>query len=314
MTVRAVATDTSPAGLHRRMYGIRRFEETLLDMFSQGLLVGTTHTCIGQEANAVGVIDHLDPSRDIVVSNHRCHGHFLAFHGDTFGLLAEVMGREDGVCAGKGGSQHLCAPNFYTNGIQGSIVPLTTGMALAQKRSGGSGGAGGGIATVFIGDGTLGQGVVYECLNMASLWSLPLLVVVEDNRYAQTTPRELAVAGSVPARAKAFGVGATHLESTDVREVHAAAADAVGSVRSSGRPHVLSLRTYRMAAHSKGDDTRSAAEIEEARAHDPLGVTAALLDPAEREAVEASCERELADALARAQASPVAGREPAGIA
>lgn len=308
MTVRPAATDIRPADLHRRMYAIRRFEETLLEMFSKGLLVGTTHTCIGQEANAVGVIDHLDPARDIVVSNHRCHGHYLAFHGDQFALLAEVMGRVDGVCSGKGGSQHLCAPNFYTNGIQGSIVPLTTGMAMAQKQDGD------GIATVFVGDGTLGQGVVYECLNMASLWDLPLLVVVEDNRYAQTTPRELAVAGSVPARAAAFDVGATHLESTDVREVHAAAAEAVGAIRASGRPHVLSLRTYRMAAHSKGDDTRSPEEIAEARAHDPLDVTAALLDPRERAEIEGGCERELADAIARAEASPVAGRAPAGMA
>ncbi|MFP5451049.1 MAG: thiamine pyrophosphate-dependent dehydrogenase E1 component subunit alpha, partial [Thermoleophilia bacterium] len=212
MTVSHGATDITLPEFHRRMYGILRFEETLLEMFSQGLLVGTTHTCIGQEANAVGVIAHLDNERDIVVSNHRCHGHFLAFTADRLGLLAEVMGRVDGVSGGRGGSQHLCAPNFYTNGIQGSIVPLTTGMAVAQKRR-----EDGAIATVFIGDGTLGQGAVYECLNIAALWDLPLLIVVEDNHYAQTTPRTLAVAGSVPARAEAFGVASDILDTTDVR-------------------------------------------------------------------------------------------------
>jgi acetoin:2,6-dichlorophenolindophenol oxidoreductase subunit alpha len=289
------------------MYGIRRFEETLLEMFSHGLLVGTTHTCIGQEANAVGVIAHLDNRRDIVVSNHRCHGHFLAFTGDRLGLLAEVMGRVDGVSGGKGGSQHLCAPNFYTNGIQGSIVPLTTGMALAQKRRGE-----GGIATVFIGDGTLGQGAVYECLNIAALWELPLLIVVEDNRYAQTTPRELAVAGSVPARAEAFGVAADLLDTTDVRAVHAAAGRAVEAVRADGRPFMLVLETYRLAAHSKGDDTRDPAEIEARRAHDPLVVTGALIDPAERAAVESRCEEELAETVAAAEASPIAGRVAVG--
>ena len=309
MIVRDPVTPIDLAEFHRRMYGIRRFEETLLEMFSQGLLVGTTHTCIGQEANAVGVIDHLDPARDIVVSNHRCHGHFLAFRGDATGLLAEVMGRVDGVSGGKGGSQHLCAPNFYTNGIQGSIVPLTTGMALAQKRAGD-----GGIATVFIGDGTLGQGVVYECLNMASLWQLPLLIVVEDNLYAQTTPRELAVAGSVAARAEAFGVAAGALASTDVREVHAAAGEAVTTVRDTGRPFMLVLETYRLAAHSKGDDTRDPAEIEARRAHDPLAITGALIDPAERAAIEARCEQELAQTVAAAEASPVAGRPLAGAA
>lgn len=307
MTVSEGATDITLPEFHRRMYGIRRFEETLLEMFSRGLLVGTTHTCIGQEANAVGVIAHLDNRRDIVVSNHRCHGHFLAFTGDRLGLLAEVMGRVDGVSGGKGGSQHLCAPNFYTNGIQGSIVPLTTGMALAQKRR-----REGGIATVFIGDGTLGQGAVYECLNIAALWDLPLLIVVEDNRYAQTTPRELAVAGSVPARAEAFGVASDILDTTDVRAVHAAAGRAVERVRSDGSPFMLVLETYRLAAHSKGDDTRDPAEIEARRAHDPLSVTGALIEPGERAAIEARCEEELAETIAAAEASPIAGRVAVG--
>lgn len=292
------------AGFYRRMYGIRRFEETLLEMFSAGLLVGTTHTCIGQEANAVGLIDHLEPERDLVVSNHRCHGHFLAFTGDRAGLLAEVMGRVTGVSGGRGGSQHLCAPNFYTNGIQGSIVPVATGMALAQRRAGR-----GGIAVVFLGDGTLGQGVVYECLNIASLWNLPLLFVVEDNLYAQTTPRELAVAGSVTARAEAFGVPATHLASTDVREVHAAAGEAVAGVRATGGPRMLVLETYRLAAHSKGDDTRDPAEVEARRAADPVALLGALLDPAARAAIEADCEADLAAAVAEAEAAPVAGAE-----
>ena len=307
MTVSHGATDITLPEFHRRMYGIRRFEETLLEMFSQGLLVGTTHTCIGQEANAVGVIAHLDSERDIVVSNHRCHGHFLAFTADRLGLLAEVMGRVDGVSGGRGGSQHLCAPNFYTNGIQGSIVPLTTGMAVAQKRR-----EDGAIATVFIGDGTLGQGAVYECLNIAALWDLPLLIVVEDNHYAQTTPRTLAVAGSVPARAEAFGVAADILDTTDVRAVHAAAGRAVAAVRTTGRPFMLVLETYRLAAHSKGDDTRDPAEIEARRERDPLRITGALIDPAERAAIEARCEEELAETIAAAEASPIAGRVTVG--
>jgi TPP-dependent pyruvate/acetoin dehydrogenase alpha subunit len=307
MTVSHGATDITVPEFHRRMYGIRRFEETLLEMFSQGLLVGTTHTCIGQEANAVGVIAHLDNERDIVVSNHRCHGHFLAFTADRLGLLAEVMGRVDGVSGGRGGSQHLCAPNFYTNGIQGSIVPLTTGMAVAQKRR-----EDGAIATVFIGDGTLGQGAVYECLNIAALWDLPLLIVVEDNHYAQTTPRTLAVAGSVPARAEAFGVASDILDTTDVRAVHAAAGRAVAAVRTTGRPFMLVLETYRLAAHSKGDDTRDPAEIEARRERDPLRITGALIDPAERAAIEARCEEELAETIAAAEASPIAGRVTVG--
>lgn len=302
MTVSSRAHHIDLPEFHRRMYGIRRFEETLLDMFSQGLLVGTTHTCIGQEADAVGVIDHLDPTRDIVISNHRCHGHFLAFTGNRLGLLAEVMGRVDGVCSGRGGSQHLCSGNFYTNGIQGSIVPLATGMALAQQRA-----ENGGIVTVFIGDGTLGQGALYECLNIASLWSLPLLIVVEDNGYAQTTPREIAVAGSVPDRARAFGVDAEQLETTDIREIHPAAGRTIAAIRADGRPRMLAIRTHRLAAHSKGDDTRDPEVVEALREFDPLRFTGELLDPQQRAAIEAECERELAETIAAAEASPIAG-------
>ena len=113
---------------------------------------------IGQEANAVGVIDHLEPARDVVFSNHRCHGHYLAFTDDVDGLLGEVMERATGTCGGKGGSQHLCNGNFYSNGVQGSIVPVATGMAVAEKERGT-----GAVTVVFLGDGTLGQGTVYEC-------------------------------------------------------------------------------------------------------------------------------------------------------
>jgi TPP-dependent pyruvate/acetoin dehydrogenase alpha subunit len=300
-TPRAAAPASLP-DLYRGMYAIRRFEETLLEMFSRGVLVGTTHTCIGQEADAVGVIDHLSPERDVIFSNHRCHGHFLAFHGDQEALLAEVMGRVTGVCAGKGGSQHLCAANFYTNGVQGSIVPVATGIAKAEKLRGS-----GAVTTVFLGDGTLGQGTVYECLNMAALWRLPLLFVVEDNGYAQTTPRELAVAGSMPARAEAFGVAAERVDTTDVLEVHDAAGRAVERVRTTGEPFFLVLGTYRLSPHSKGDDVRDPAEVAARREQDPLAVAGARMAADERAAIEEGCERELAAAIAAAEAAPVAG-------
>ena len=149
---------------------IRQFEEAVLELYAAGLLPGTTHTYSGQEANAVGVLAHLDPARDNVLSNHRNHGHYLAYTDDVDGLLREIMGREGGVCCGRGGSQHLHAGRFLSNGVQGGIVPIAAGMALAEQRRGS-----GAVTAVFIGDGTLGQGVVYETLNMASLWSLPVL-------------------------------------------------------------------------------------------------------------------------------------------
>jgi TPP-dependent pyruvate/acetoin dehydrogenase alpha subunit len=287
---------------YEQMMVIRRFEETLLRLFSEGKLTGTTHTYIGQEADAVGVIGHLDPERDVVFSNHRCHGHYIAFTGDLFGLLSEVMGRATGTCGGKGGSQHLHRGNFYSNGVQGSIVPVSTGIALAEKEKGT-----GAVTTVFLGDGTMGQGAVYECLNMAALWSLPLLFVVEDNSYAQTTPKHLAVAGDIPARAAAFGIETDELDTTDVEEIAAAAARAVEHVRATGRPFFLVLHTYRFSPHSKGDDFRDPAEIEGRRALDPVLVAGARLDDEVRASIDEAVERLIAETVEAAEAAPVAG-------
>jgi TPP-dependent pyruvate/acetoin dehydrogenase alpha subunit len=287
--------------LYEQMVLIRRVEETLLDLYGAGKLVGTTHTCIGQEANAVGVISNLEPARDVVFSNHRCHGHYLAFTGDVEGLLAEVMGKATGTCGGKGGSQHLCNGNFYSNGVLGSTVPVATGMALAEKRK-----ATGAITVVFIGDGTLGQGVVYEALNMASLWSLPALYVVENNFYAQSTPSRLALAGGIPDRAMAFGIETAQLATTDVEEIRAASAEAVDRVRSTGRPSFLVLDTYRFSPHSKGDDNRDPSEIEARRALDPLRIVSGRLGDRERQRAERACETRLAAALEAAELAPAA--------
>jgi acetoin:2,6-dichlorophenolindophenol oxidoreductase subunit alpha len=296
----------SLAQLYERMNFIRRFEESLLDLFSQGKLVGTTHTYIGQEANGVGIIDHLDPEVDTIFSNHRCHGHYLAFTDDAFGLLCEVMGKAPGVCGGKGGSQHLCKGNFYSNGVLGSIVPVATGIALAEKKKGT-----GAVSTVFLGDGTLGEGVTYESLNIASLWKLPVLFVVENNHYAQSTPVELELAGSIPARAAAFGIETAELATTDVEEIHAAAGRGVARIRETGEPFFLVLDTYRFSPHSKGDDNRDPAEIEQRRERDPLTVAGARLADDERQAIEGAVERRIADTIAAAEEAPAAAPEAA---
>jgi acetoin:2,6-dichlorophenolindophenol oxidoreductase subunit alpha len=283
---------------------IRRFEETLLDLFAAGKVAGTTHTCIGQEADAVGVVACLDRDVDVIVSNHRCHGHYLAFTDDVDGLLREVLGRQGGVCGGKGGSQHLCAGNFYSNGVLGSTVPLAAGMALAERERGS-----GAVTTVFVGDGTLGQGVVYESLNIASLWHLPLLVVVEHNGYAQSTPSRLQLAGDVQARAAAFGIETDRRDTTDVTAVREAAAAAVAHVRANRQPYFLVLDTYRFSPHSKGDDFRDPQEIALRRERDPLAVAGSRLDEPVRHAVEEACERRLAEAVEQALAAPAVAPE-----
>lgn len=289
---------TDNFALYRTMLLIRRFEERLLAEFSTGKLVGTTHTYIGQEANAAGIFAVADPD-DVVFSNHRCHGHFLAYGGDPYRLAAELMGKASGLVGGRGGSQHIHWRNFYSNGIQGGIVPVATGMALAEKVA-----KTGKIALAFLGDGTLGEGAVYESLNIASLWNLPILFVVENNRYAQTTPVEQAVAGTIAGRFTALGIPAWERDTSDVLEVRAAAAEVTESVRRDGRPVGLILHTYRFSAHSKGDDVRDPAEIARAREKDPLIVHGARLTGAERQQAEAETAALINDAFARAAADP----------
>ena len=284
--------------LYRSMYLIRCFEERALAEFSTGKLFGTTHAYIGQEADAAAVFAALSPD-DVIFSNHRCHGHFLAYGGDPYRLAAELMGRATGLVGGRGGSQHIHWRNFYTNGIQGGIVPIATGIGLAEKAKGG-----GAISVVFIGDGTLGEGALYESLNIASLWQLPVLYIVENNRYAQTTPTELGVAGSIAARFQAFGIQTWEAASSDVLTILPIAREAVAHTRS-GLPSALILHTYRFSAHSKGDDPRDPAAIAKIRTeHDPLTIHAPRLDSATRAAVEAEIDVIIDDAFTRAANDP----------
>jgi TPP-dependent pyruvate/acetoin dehydrogenase alpha subunit len=285
--------------LYRLMKRIRRFEETVLEKFPEGVFFGTTHTYLGQEANAAGVLTRLR-SEDIVYSNHRCHGHFLAHGGDPFRLFAELMGKASGVCGGRGGSQHLCQGNFYSNGVQGGIVPVATGMALAEKQKGS-----GAVTITFLGDGTLGEGVVYESLNLASLWRAPILYVLENNRIAQTTPIELSIAGSLPGRFLAFGIQTEELETSDVLEILPCAARLIDEVRSTQSPRALILNTCRFGPHSKGDDTRDPDFIEKMKTRrDPIQIHRARIDPSFARRIDTEVSQEIQDAFQRALAEP----------
>ena len=277
---------------------IRLVEEGLLALFSEGRLFGTTHTCIGQEASAVGVLSHLKPS-DIVVSNHRCHGHYIAFTDDAEGLMLEVMGRQGGVCNGKGGSQHLCTGQFFSNGILGGMVPSAVGMALAEKRMGRDA-----LAVVFLGDGALGEGLVYESLNLASLWKVPVLFVVEHNQYAQSTPTRLQMAGTVAGRFEAFGIPQTEVNTNDVTVIHETAGQVLERVRASQSPECLILHTYRLSPHSKGDDFRDPTEIERWRENDPLKLTTAKLGAEVASRIDAECRTRVQRAIEVAGAAP----------
>ena len=205
------------------------------------------------------------------------------------------MGHPDGVCGGVGGSQHLCAPGFLSNGVLGGTVPNAAGIALAKKLDGADD-----ISVVFIGDGTLGEGVVYETLNLASLWRLPLLVVCEDNGWAQSTPSTTNLSGSIAARFAAFDIPVAEIDTTDVIAIHDLAGREIEATRHGG-PRALVLHTYRLCHHSKNDDNRPEDEVQARWAIEPLGVHAGRLDAARREAIAAEVEHALGDVVAAAR-------------
>lgn len=288
------------AALYRQLFRIRRFEETVLDAFPKGAFYGTTHTYLGQEANAVGVLSHLK-SGDIVFSNHRCHGHFIAYGGDLRALFAELMGKATGVCGGLGGSQHLHWKDFYSNGVLGSTAPVAVGTALAEKAKGSKA-----ITVIFLGDGALGEGVLYESLNIASLWKAPILFVLENNHIAQTTPTELAVAGDIAARFTAFGIPCHELDSSDVVEIEAAAGEEITALRTKGGPRALVIHTQRFGPHSKGDDTRDEKVMDKIRVtRDPLVIHAERVIAKERKSIETEVNAEISSAFAQAQKDPL---------
>jgi len=259
---------------------IRKTEETLLQLFSQGLLSGTTHTCLGQELCQMSVVRALSDPGDVVLSNHRNHGHFLTYSGTFVGLLAEIMGREAGVCGGIGGSQHLAYRHFHSNGVQGGMTGIGVGHALAIKRSKSQA-----ITVSIIGDGTLGQGLLYESLNLASVWELPILFVVEHNGIAQTTPTVETIGGSIEARGSAFGLKTWHVNDSSANFL-TSVEDIVKTVRTSRSPGFLVIETRRLGPHSKGDDLRPNSEMDEIRQRDPVSNLGKQLSPQEREAID----------------------------
>jgi TPP-dependent pyruvate/acetoin dehydrogenase alpha subunit len=270
-----------------------------LDNFPRGTFFGTTHTYLGQEANAVGVLNHIQEN-DVIFSNHRCHGHYLAYEGDPHALFAELMGRATGVCGGRGGSQHLHWRNFYTNGILGGIIPIATGMALAEKYK-----KSGSVTIAFLGDGTLGEGIIYEAFNMASLWKAPILYVLENNHIAQTTQIELAMAGNIFGRFSAFGIPAFQLSTSDVLEILPVASDLLSRVRQEQSPFALILDTNRFGPHSKGDDTRKAELVNQMRQdHDPLQIHGRRLDQREKSSIESDVDEEIKTAFDKAFKDP----------
>ncbi len=243
---------------------IRLVENKFLELFSEGKLNGTVHTSVGQEFSALAFAGQIEKT-DFIFSNHRCHGHYIAFTEDIKGLIAELMGKKTGTCGGIGSSQHLCKGNFFSNGIQGGIVPVSAGFALANKLKKNSN-----IGVVFIGDGTLGEGVLYETMNIISKWSIPLLIVCENNMYAQSTHQNITLAGDILKRADAFDIKTFKSDTWNIEKIFDNAKQSIEYVRTQQKPAFHLVDTYRLNAHSKGDDNRNKSEIEEFYKKDPL--------------------------------------------
>jgi 2-oxoisovalerate dehydrogenase E1 component len=282
---------------------IRSFEERLLRLFSEGKLFGTVHTCIGQEFSGIAVACHLLPG-DLIFSNHRCHGHYLARTGDVEGLMAEIMGRATGICGGRGGSQHICGGGVFSNGVQGGIVPVAAGLAMAQQLTGSKR-----IVVAFIGDGTLGEGAVYETLNILSKWRLPMAVVLENNGYSQSTASAQTLAGGILERARSFGLETWHGNTWAPADLIATAGEAIRQVRERSLPGFVLIDTYRLAAHSKGDDDRPAAEVRRYWSIDPLNEFSAKF-PEEAAGLAAMAESRISQAVDAASEAPLAQLPP----
>jgi len=245
---------------------VRRTESLILSLFSKGLLSGTTHTCLGQEICQMSVVRALSDPDDVVLSNHRNHGHFLTYSGDVLGLVTEIMGRSSGTCFGYGGSQHISYRGFHSNGVQAGMTGIGVGLGLARKFNGSNA-----LVAVMIGDGTLGEGLLYESMNLASIWRAPVLYVVENNGIAQTTMTENTIGGSIAGRGKAFGLEVWELDDSDPQFCDSVQ-KVVDELRADPRPGMLVINTMRLGPHSKGDDLRSEQEKSYIQKRDPLSV------------------------------------------
>jgi pyruvate dehydrogenase E1 component alpha subunit len=296
---------------YRRMRRIRVFEEKLAELVGSGRLAGFLHLYAGEEAVAVGVCEHLD-DRDYVASTHRGHGHAIAKGVDVHGMMAELFGRATGTCKGKGGSMHIADLDkgmLGANGIVGAGIPLATGAALsAQVRETG------GVAVAFFGDGASNQGQFHEALNLAAVWKLPAVFVVENNGYGEATPMEFVTpVRDIAVRAASYGIPGVIADGMDFFDVFAKAGDAVARARRGDGPTLLECKTYRYFGHYVGDPLtyRTAEEAEAWRAKDAIRrfeertVRDGVMEPGNLRRIDAEVTAEVEAAVTAAEQAPL---------
>ncbi len=294
--------------MYEHMLLIRAFEERIAELRQSGALQGSAHLYAGQEAVAVGVCARLNRD-DYVASTHRGHGHAIAKGVDVSRMMAELYGRATGTNKGKGGSMHIADTSvgmLGATGIVGAGTPLALGAALsAQKRKTQQ------VSVAFFGDGAMGQGVVYECLNMAAIWKLPMLFICENNGYAESTPAEYALSTpDLAERAAAFKMPAFVVDGQDVLEVWRYVGSAVARARAGEGPTFLECKTYRYYGHFLGDDPHRYRTVEEEmyyRGRDCIQrfVDGGLLPGNEVDRIAAEVNQRIDDAVRFAESSPL---------
>ena len=301
--------------LLRSMQLIRTFEEQVRSLYSGGAIPGLVHLCAGQEAVAVGICSLLGTD-DTIASNHRGHGHCLAKGADVGRMMAEIMGRRSGYGLGRGGTLHIfdaANGNLGTTGIVGGGIPLAAGAALSAKRRGRRQ-----VAVCFFGDGALNQGLLFEVMNMAAIWHLPVLFVCENNGFGEFTAIEDVTAGADPmTRGTAFGVPSETVDGMDVLLVRTAAQRAIDRARDGGGPSFLICNTYRYGGHHVGDkqDYKDDADAKAWRLKDPIERLARWLQESGLAtaptiaALKAGIEQEVRAAVESAKAAPFPGAD-----
>jgi len=239
--------------LYKKMLLIREFENAALSLYSKNLIRGSIHVYIGEEAIAVGICSNIDISKgDCITSTHRGHGHVLAMGADINAMMAELLGRETGLCKGRGGSMHIADVDsgvYGANGIVGAGIPIACGLALASsymKKDF--------VSVTFFGDGAANEGVLYESFNLASVWNLPVVFVCENNLYAQTTPaKETHSVLDVKSRASSFGIESIEVDGNDVEEIYKISGSVIEKARKEKKPKFIEAKTYRFKGHWQGD-------------------------------------------------------------
>ncbi|WP_346774007.1 thiamine pyrophosphate-dependent dehydrogenase E1 component subunit alpha [Brevibacillus sp. SYP-B805] len=312
LSVPPMITEAKLVELFHQMWLIRFFDEKVDEFFAKGMIHGTTHLCVGQEASAAGACAVLE-ERDKITSTHRGHGHCIAKGADVNRMMAELFGRETGYCRGKGGSMHIAdveKGNLGANGIVGGGIPIAVGSALTSKMKNL-----GYVTLCFFGDGASNEGSFHEAINLAAVWNLPVVFICENNQYGMSGPvKEMVKIANIADRAAAYGIPGHVVDGNDIFAMMNVTYEAVQRARNGEGPTLIEAKTYRWKGHSKSDAKKYRTreeEMEWRNNRDPIArmkqvlLAAGILSEEEAARIEAKARQEIEEAVLFAESSPM---------